>query len=71
VTRDELARAAAVASRAAAAEAKLVKGEGVVPAGAWFFGWCGSAGAVYEDLHNRSRSKPACVCFLLHTALVR
>lgn len=33
VTRDELARAAAVASRAAAAEAKLVKGEGVVPAG--------------------------------------
>jgi hypothetical protein len=33
VTRDELARAAAVASRVAAAEAKLVKGEGVVPAG--------------------------------------
>jgi hypothetical protein len=35
LTRDELARAAAVASRAAAAEAKLVKGEGMVPAGAW------------------------------------
>jgi hypothetical protein len=40
VTRDELARAAAVASRAAAAEAKLVKGEGVVPAGARFWLLC-------------------------------
>jgi hypothetical protein len=37
VTRDELARAAAVANRAAAAEAKLVKGEGVVPAGVGAF----------------------------------
>lgn len=33
VTRDELARASAVASRATAAEAKLVKGDGMVPAG--------------------------------------
>lgn len=32
VTRDELARATAVAGRAAAAEAKLVKSEGMVPA---------------------------------------
>lgn len=33
VTRDELSRASAVASRAATAEAKLVKSEGMVPAG--------------------------------------
>lgn len=33
VMRDELARATAVANRAAAAKAKLVKGEGMVPAG--------------------------------------
>lgn len=32
VTRDELARASAVAGRAAAADARLVKGEGTVPA---------------------------------------
>jgi len=35
VTRDELTRASAVAARAAAAEAKLVKAEGTVPAGVW------------------------------------
>eukprot|EP00775_Hariotina_reticulata_P012916 gene12916-13043_t len=33
VTRDELARATTVAGKAAAAEARLVKGEGMVPAG--------------------------------------
>jgi hypothetical protein len=33
VTKDELARATSVAGKAAAAEARLVKGEGMVPAG--------------------------------------
>jgi hypothetical protein len=33
VTRDELTRTGAVAARAAAADAKIVKAEGVVPAG--------------------------------------
>lgn len=39
VTRDELTRTKAVAARAAAADAQLVKAEGVVPAG----GLCGRA----------------------------
>jgi multidrug efflux pump subunit AcrA (membrane-fusion protein) len=37
VTRDELTRAASVAARAAAADARLVKSEGTVPAGACFW----------------------------------
>lgn len=51
VTRDELARASAVASRATAAEAKLVKGDGMVPAGVGSAGISGHAGLALQSEH--------------------